>query len=212
MSMPMMNTTIVDPAATGWAITDPVIRFRVRGSERVFDLASANRWILGSSPECSLRLDDPSGRISRRHAVASREGEIWTLADLGSTNGLRFNGEERRSLQLAPGDEIKLGGLTLIAESSRSMELHALLRRWLGWSASRLVEADRALSKVREMANLRAALILRGAGPLVGIARRLHRVVLGNRPFVSLGPNDRGEQALDRFSGAFRLIHLTAAQ
>ena len=98
-SMPMMNTTIVDPAATDWTITDPVIRFRVHGSERVFDLASADRWVLGSSPECSLQLDDPSGRISRRHAVASREGEMWTLADLGSTNGLRFNGEERRSLQ-----------------------------------------------------------------------------------------------------------------
>ncbi|HWO25747.1 MAG TPA: hypothetical protein VNO30_43710 [Kofleriaceae bacterium] len=47
------------------------------------------------------------------------------------------------------------------------------------------------------MANLRAALILRGAGSLVGVARRLHRAVLGDRPFVSLGPDQRGEQALD---------------
>src|SRR5829696_602980 len=70
--------TVADPAATGWAINDPVVRFRVLGSERVFDLATSDRWVLGSSPECSLHLDDPSGRVSRRHAVASREGEFWT--------------------------------------------------------------------------------------------------------------------------------------
>ena len=193
-----MNTTTPDPAATGWAINDPVIRFRVHGTERVFDLATSDRWVLGSSPECSLHLHDPSGRVSRRHASAWREGESWTMADLSSTNGLRVNGEERRSFQLAPGDEIGLGGITLIAESRRLMELHDLLRRWLGWSASSLVEADRALSKVREMAHLRAALVLQGAVPLAGVARRLHRVTLGDRPFVFLGPNERGEQALDR--------------
>jgi hypothetical protein len=193
-----MSTTIVDPAATSWAITDPVIRFRIHGSERVFDLAASDRWMLGSSPECSLHLDDPSGRLSRWHAIVLRQGESWTMADLDSTNGLRVNDEERRSFQLAPGDEIQLGGLTLIAESSRLMELRDLLRRWLGWSASRLVEADRALSKVREMANLRAALFLFGEGSLAGVAKRLHRITLGDRPFVSVGPNEHGEQQLDR--------------
>jgi hypothetical protein len=186
-TMPTTSTTIADPAAIGWAINDPVSRFRVHGSERVFDLATSERWVLGSSSGCSLHLDDPSGRVSRRHAVAAREGEIWTMADLGSTNGLRVNGEERRSFQLTPGDEIELGGITLIAESERSMELHDLLRRWLGWSTSRLGEIDRALREIREMANLRAALILHGAGPLADVARRLHRVTLGDRPFVSLG-------------------------
>jgi hypothetical protein len=191
------STTSREPAAT-WAILDPVIRLRVYGAERVFELATSDRWALGSSPECSLRLDDPSGRISRRHAALSREGEIWTIADLGSTNGLCVNRERRRSFQLAPGDEIELGGIMLIAESERSIELHELLRRWLGWSPSRLVEVDRALSAVREMANLRATLILRGAESLVGVARRLHRVVLGDRPFVSLGRNERGVDGLDR--------------
>jgi hypothetical protein len=193
-SLPI-EATNVDPAPVGWVIDDPVIRFRVLGSERVFDLGTANRWMLGSSPACSLRLDDPSGRVSRRHAVALREGEVWRMADLGSTNGLLVNSKRRRSIQLTPGDEIELGGITLIAESRRSMELHELLRRWLGWSASRLVEADRALREVRAMANLRTALVLCGVGGLVGVARRLHRVTLGDRPFIPLG---RNENALDR--------------
>jgi FHA domain-containing protein len=104
---------------------------------------------------------DPSGRVSRRHAVAFREDNTWILQDLWSTNGLRVNGAGRCSFQIAPGDEIELGGITLIAESRRSMELHDLLRRWLGWSTSRLGEVDRALGDVRDMANLRAVLLLR---------------------------------------------------
>jgi hypothetical protein len=130
--------------------------------------------------------------------VASREGEVWTLTDLGSTNGLRVNGERRRSIQLAPGDEVKLGRLTLIAESCRSMELHELLRRWIGWSTSRLGEIDRVLRDVRAMTNLQAALVLRGVGGLVGVARRLHRITLGDRPFIVLGRSKGGEQSLDR--------------
>src|SRR5262249_42053490 len=125
-------------------------------------------------------------------------GELWTVADLGSTNGLRVNGNDRRSSQVVPGDEIALGGITLIAESRRSMELHDLLQRWLGWSTTRRGEVDRALREVREMATLRTVLILRGAGPLVEVARRLHRVTLGDRPFVFFGPNVCGEQTLDR--------------
>jgi hypothetical protein len=197
MTSPPTDSTSADPAA-GWTIDDPVIRLRVLGSERVFDLATSDRWLLGSSRGCSLRLDDPSRRVSRRHAEASREGEVWTLTDLGSTNGLRVNGERRRAIQLAPGDEVQLGGLTLIAESCRSMELHELLRRWIGWSTSRLAEVDRVVRDVRAMANLQAALILRSAEGIVGVARRLHRITLGDRPFVTFVRSERGEQCLDR--------------
>lgn len=189
--------TNADPASTGWAITDPVIRLRILGSERVFDLVSSDRWVLGASTECSIQLNDSSGCVSRRHALAVRAGEIWTMHDLDSTNGIRLNNEARKLFQLAPGDEIALGGITLLAESHHSIILHELLRRWLGWSPSRLGEVDRALGQVRDMANLRAALVLRGSGSLVGVARRLHRVTLGERPFVTLGPNECGVEGLD---------------
>jgi hypothetical protein len=189
--------TNVDPMPAGWAIDDPVIRLRVLGSRHVFNLAPADRWLLGSAPECELQLDDPSGQVSRRHAVAVREGERWTLHDLGSTNGLWINHEARQVVQLVSGDELELGRLTLLAESRQSMALHALLQRWLGWSADRLGDVDRALGAVREMAHLRTALILRGTGPLAGVARRLHRIILGDRPFVRLDSRERGELSLD---------------
>jgi hypothetical protein len=193
--LPTTDATVPEPAGATWTIDDPVTRLRIYGSERAFDLAPSDRWVLGAAPECSLHLYDPSGQVSRRHALACREGAIWMLTDLGSTNRLRINREYRRSCQLAPGDEIELGGLTLIAESHRSIELHELLRRWLGWSPFRLAEVDRALREVRAMANLRTALVLRSAGGLVGVARRLHRLTLGDRPFIPLGQN---EHAFDR--------------
>lgn len=202
MSLPLppflTEATNEDPAPLGWAIDDPVIRFRVLGTEHVLDLPTADRCVIGSSPQCSLRLEDPTGRLSRRHAAALRHRGAWQMVDLDSTNGLRINNKRRRSIQLTPGDEVELGGVTLIAESQRSIELHALLQRWLGWSTSRLVDVDRALREVRAMANLRTALVLRGAGDLVGIARRLHQVTLGDRPFVPFASIERHDQGLER--------------
>ncbi|HWU89044.1 MAG TPA: hypothetical protein VN253_17385 [Kofleriaceae bacterium] len=44
-----MVVTNVDPAPMDWAIDGPVQRLRVFGSERVYDLATSNRWVIGSS-------------------------------------------------------------------------------------------------------------------------------------------------------------------
>jgi pSer/pThr/pTyr-binding forkhead associated (FHA) protein len=171
------------------------------GSERVFELAPAERWLLGSSAECSIRLADPLGRVSRWHAELRRERDVWTAHDLRSTNGIKQNREDRRSFQLAPGDELGLGGITLIAESRRSIALHQLLRRLLGYAVSRLDEVDRAFREVRELAHVRAALLLRGEGSLLGTARRLHRSTLQDRPFVVLDPHESADEALDRAAG-----------
>lgn len=192
-------STNADPAAAGWIIDDPVIRLRVVGSQRSFELEAAAEWVLGASPECSIQLDDPSGRVSRRHASLERDGNAWVVRDLDSRNGIRQDGEARLSFPLAPGVQLGLGGVTLLAESRRSIELHAFLQRVLGWSAPRLADVDRALAAVRDLANLRAGLILRGEGSLLGVARRLHRLTLGaERPFVARAPDEPGVHALDR--------------
>ncbi|HWU90980.1 MAG TPA: FHA domain-containing protein [Kofleriaceae bacterium] len=192
------TSTNADPAANAWEINDPVLRLRLFGTERLFELSSSDRWVIGSSAECSIRLDDPSGRVSRRHAELQRDHDVWSVHDLKSTNGIRQNRDDRETFQLAPGDEIGLGGVTLIAESRRSIALHQMLRRLLGWSIARLAEVDRAFREVREMAHVRAALILRGEGSLAGVARRLHQLTLPERPFVMLAADESATQALDR--------------
>jgi hypothetical protein len=61
------------------------------------------------SAECVLR--DPN--VSRRHAELRRaESGDWTIADLGSTNGVKVNGRRVASTRLSPGDEVTIGTTT----------------------------------------------------------------------------------------------------
>jgi hypothetical protein len=68
---------------------------------------SGNRVLVGRSRECDLMLEDPN--VSRQHAELRREADTWVIADLGSTNGVKVNGNRVREAALKPGDEITLG-------------------------------------------------------------------------------------------------------
>jgi len=47
--------------------------------------------------------------VSRRHAELRRNGELWTLVDLGSTNGSVVNGKLAKEHSLKSGDRISFG-------------------------------------------------------------------------------------------------------
>src|SRR5215210_1516525 len=74
-------------------------------------MLSGDRLVLGRSREAEIVLDDPN--VSRRHAELRRNGESWSIADLGSTNGVKVNGRRVERTELEPGDEIVLGTLEL---------------------------------------------------------------------------------------------------
>jgi hypothetical protein len=65
--------------------------------------------IIGRSRECDVVLSDAN--VSRRHAeVRPVAAGGWTIADLGSTNGVRINGRQIAGAeQLAAGDRVVLG-------------------------------------------------------------------------------------------------------
>jgi hypothetical protein len=196
------DATKADPAP--WEIRDPVERLRVFGDSTTFPLAGA-RIVLGRA-DSDIILDDTSGRLSRRHAAIERTTDGWTINDLASTNGIRQDGELRASFALTPGVEIELGGVKLVAESQRSIALHAYLQRLLGYAA--LPEVDRALRAVREMATLRAALVLRGEGSLVGCVQRLHALVLGAQHPLSIHDGkEPGAAARDRAIDGLLYLH-----
>jgi hypothetical protein len=191
----MVTLSTLSDQQRGWRIIDPVVRLRALETGELYPLpdpALRGDAVLGSGGASALQLHDPSGRVSHRHARLAWDGQRWALRDLESKNGLWSDGVRRRSVELVPGVEVRLGGLTLLAESAALLRLRALVARLIGWSDDHRREVDRALRGLRDAALLRASLVLCGAGDLVPIAHRLHRETLGpDRPFLACGPGDR---------------------
>jgi pSer/pThr/pTyr-binding forkhead associated (FHA) protein len=63
------------------------------------------RTLIGRSPECEVFLDDVT--VSRRHAEVVRDGDTFSIRDLGSLNGTYVNRLE--STVLENDDEVQIG-------------------------------------------------------------------------------------------------------
>lgn len=192
--------TKTDVAIDEWTVTDDVIRVRLWGHEDSQTLYPEDEEVtIGSGDGCGFVIDDPSGRISRLHARLVRRGAGWAIRDAGSKNGLRMDGARRYDVVLEPGIEVGLGGVTLVAESARSIELRAFLARVLGWRSERIETVDLALRAVRMAATRRVALALCGDGDLVPTARSIHDHAIGRaRPFIVCDPRRRPGKATVR--------------
>jgi pSer/pThr/pTyr-binding forkhead associated (FHA) protein len=72
----------------------------------------------GVDPDVDLAVHGGYERgVSRRHALIRRDGESWSLEDLGSTNGTVLNREKVTpggSVSLSEGDVIHLGHLKAV--------------------------------------------------------------------------------------------------
>jgi hypothetical protein len=180
-----------DKTVDEWAMDDDVVRLREWATETIRPLPQPpiDECTVGAAETCALRIDDRSGRVSRLHARLVRDQGKWLLCDESSKNGIWLDGSRRREIALEPGAEIGIGGITLIAESKRSIALRSFLARLLGWGKGRTEIVDHALRSVRMAATRRAALILCGDGDLVPIARSLHRRSRGlEQPFIVCDP------------------------
>jgi hypothetical protein len=65
------------------------------------------RVVMGRSRECDIVMADPN--VSRRHAELRRDGADWVIHDLGSTNGIKVNGQRVDQATLSDGDRVTLG-------------------------------------------------------------------------------------------------------
>jgi len=102
--------------STAGRIRGPVEETQGTRPTRALLLAEGRRHVIppggalvGRSRECDVVLSDAN--VSRRHAeVRPGAAGTWTIADLGSTNGVRVNGRQIGGAeQLAGGDRIVLG-------------------------------------------------------------------------------------------------------
>jgi hypothetical protein len=65
------------------------------------------RTTIGRSPECDIFLDDVT--VSRKHAELLRDGEAFTISDLGSLNGTFVNRKRIETAELEDDDEVQIG-------------------------------------------------------------------------------------------------------
>jgi pSer/pThr/pTyr-binding forkhead associated (FHA) protein len=84
----------------------PTLRAFFDGPDITLDRAMV---MVGRHPQCDVRLD--SLRVSRRHCILTEDGGEVVVLDLGSTNGIRINGQRVEHGRLRPGDEISIAHL-----------------------------------------------------------------------------------------------------
>lgn len=78
-----------------------------------------SEFLLGRGQGCDLVLGDKL--VSRRHARVFCSKDRWYIEDLDSTNGLFVNGARVGRRALRHGDEIGMGGVTLVYDEGRGL-------------------------------------------------------------------------------------------
>ena len=77
-----------------------------QGLQRTIYPLSATTTI-GRAPDNTITVVHPT--VSRKHARLSLEGSSWVIEDLGSVNGIVFQGRQIDNLKLSPGDTFLIG-------------------------------------------------------------------------------------------------------
>jgi predicted component of type VI protein secretion system len=91
------------------------VRFRLRYLQHDLELTEGE-FAVGRNASCQLSLDDPL--VSRRHALLVVAGDVVTVEDLQSRNGVLVNGQRIQGrVRLERGDRILIGAqeMTLVA-------------------------------------------------------------------------------------------------
>jgi pSer/pThr/pTyr-binding forkhead associated (FHA) protein len=66
-----------------------------------------DRFVIGRGKQSSdLTLKDPN--VSRQHAMIEFQNGVYFMVDMGSTNGVEFNGQRIARKQIAEGDVFKI--------------------------------------------------------------------------------------------------------
>jgi len=142
-------------------------------SSSIFQLPREGAVVIGRAPEAELRVQHAS--VSRRHATIRIEAGTVRIADLGSHNGTRVNGELiDESRTLASGDVATVGDVVLVVHFSAPAVVARSAYGEAGWRRRLAEELVRAITFQRSL----AVVALVGApAPAIGDALRLIDVI-----------------------------------
>ena len=110
--------------STSARVRDPIQEARARRPMRALLSVGPRRLplplqggVIGRSHDCEVVLEDTG--VSRRHAELRPGADGWVVSDLGSTNGVRVNGQDIHGARLLhPGDRIELGSTEVVFDIS----------------------------------------------------------------------------------------------
>jgi len=74
------------------------------------------RTLIGRSKDCDIQVSDPN--VSRRHAEIRRDGDVYVLHDLDSTNGIEVGGKRVKRVELRDGSRFTIGSTEIVFEES----------------------------------------------------------------------------------------------
>ena len=103
----------VDALRPGTALL-VVLRGPNTGARFLLDDASVSS---GRHPDSDIFLDDVT--VSRKHAVFTRDGDTFSVRDVGSLNGTYLNRERIDESPLKTGDEVQIGKFRLVFYAGR---------------------------------------------------------------------------------------------
>jgi transcriptional regulator of acetoin/glycerol metabolism len=158
---------------------DLMVQWVLGGEYRERSVLRAARLRIGRGSTCHVRLDHPS--VSREHAELYRQGPIYAVRDLGSTNGTHLNGSRTEHGVLRTGDVLRVGDyvgivgmLPRAAETSRFGELAP------GLFGGPTLAAALAVAKVSASTDIPFVIIGETGAGKERIARAIHH--LSGRP------------------------------
>ena len=102
------------------------MKHSLRYADKDIDLPEGE-FVIGRAATCQLSLDDPL--VSRNHATLTVSSDNVIVADLGSRNGVRVNGERIESKRaLIHGDQISIGSQDMVVMSRREFAADTLIQ------------------------------------------------------------------------------------
>ena len=125
--------------------------------------------VVGRHPACDTRLD--SLRVSRHHCCMTQENGEVIVRDLGSTNGIRINGQRVEIGRLRAGDELSIAHIRYRLENGQAHEQTIAEPAGLGGLAGR--QDERAMAAMPAQAEGRPPFEAGGENALAAAVRKL---------------------------------------
>jgi pSer/pThr/pTyr-binding forkhead associated (FHA) protein len=108
----------------------PYIQHQFKGAT-ICHYELADRMTIGRAADNDLVIDDAT--VSAHHAVVEKMEYGYQIRDLGSTNGMRVNGEKTELCALHPDQFITIGTHTLCFLTTLSDSLQQTLKIKKSW-------------------------------------------------------------------------------